>query len=127
MCCRLVAQPVCMIQPVISGQLQVKVNAFLQISLHLDYKKTVLNLFLILILDSLCALTQPEEDSDDWEDFECVLRGQNLLCYQTQEELESEDKPLVVIPIRKVGLKQEQVQRCIVIITFQNHKSALVN
>ncbi|XP_013885328.1 rhotekin isoform X1 [Austrofundulus limnaeus] len=76
-CCRLIAQPVCMIQPVISGQLQVK----------------------------------PEEDSDDWEDFECVLKGQNLLCYQTEEELECEDKPLVVIPIRKdtrVGVSEAE-------------------
>ncbi|XP_037548496.1 rhotekin-like [Nematolebias whitei] len=66
-CCRLVAQPQCMLQPAISGQLQVKL----------------------------------EEDSDDWKRFNCILRGQALLCYQSREELETEDKPLVVIPIRK--------------------------
>lgn len=98
-----------MIQPAISGQLQVKVNIFFYRFAHIFYlffvQKTVLYLFLILSLDLLCTLTQPEEDSDDWEEFVCVLRGQHLLCYRTEEELASEDKPLVVIPIRKVGFK----------------------
>ncbi|XP_072228200.1 rhotekin-like [Leuresthes tenuis] len=67
MCCRLVAQPLCMIQPVICGQLKVKL----------------------------------EEDLDYWENFYGVLRRQTLLCYHSQEDLESEDKLLLVIPIRK--------------------------
>ncbi|XP_070781173.1 rhotekin-like [Enoplosus armatus] len=67
MCCRLVAQPVCMIQPVISGQLKVKLG----------------------------------EDLNCWENVYGVLRGQSLLCYQSQEDLESEDEPLLVIPIKK--------------------------
>ncbi|XP_040014024.1 rhotekin-like [Xiphias gladius] len=67
MCCRLVAQPLCMTQPVISGQLKVKLG----------------------------------EDLNCWENVYGVLRGQSLLCYQSQEDLESEDKPLLVIPIRK--------------------------
>uniref|UniRef100_A0A3Q1I9T8 PH domain-containing protein n=1 Tax=Anabas testudineus TaxID=64144 RepID=A0A3Q1I9T8_ANATE len=67
MCCRLVAQPLCMIQPVIRGQLKVKLG----------------------------------EDLNCWENVYGVLRGQSLCCYQSQEDLESEDKPLLVIPIRK--------------------------
>ncbi|XP_062268266.1 rhotekin-like [Platichthys flesus] len=67
MCCRLVAQPLCMIQPVILGQLDVKLG----------------------------------EDLDCWENLYGVLRGQSLLCYQSGEEPESEEKPLLVIPIRK--------------------------
>ncbi|XP_035847246.1 rhotekin-like isoform X3 [Sander lucioperca] len=67
MCCRLVAQPLCMIQPMISGQLKVKLG----------------------------------EDLNCWENVYGVLREQSLLCYQSQEDLESEDKLLLVIPIRK--------------------------
>ncbi|KAM4720243.1 rhotekin-like isoform 2-T2 [Anableps anableps] len=67
MCCRLVAQPLCMIQTVISGQLKLKL----------------------------------EEDVGHWENFYCVLVGQTLLCYQNQEDLESEKEPFLVIPITK--------------------------
>ncbi|XP_067429818.1 rhotekin-like [Thunnus thynnus] len=67
MCCRFVAQPLCMIQPVTSGQLKVKLK----------------------------------EDLNCWENVYAVLRGQSLLCYQSQEDLESEDKPLLLIPIKK--------------------------
>ncbi|XP_010783674.1 rhotekin-like, partial [Notothenia coriiceps] len=69
MCCRLVAQPLCMIQPIISGQLKVKLG----------------------------------EDLNCWGNGFSVLRGQNLLCYQSQEDMESEDKPLLEIPITQVG------------------------
>ncbi|GLD51701.1 rhotekin-like isoform X1 [Lates japonicus] len=65
MCCRVIAQPLCMIQPVISGQLKLG------------------------------------EDLNCQENVYGVLRGQSLLCYQSQEDLESEDKPLLVIPIKK--------------------------
>ncbi|XP_040914519.1 rhotekin 2b [Toxotes jaculatrix] len=67
MCCRLAAQPLCMMQPVISGQLKVKLG----------------------------------EDLNCWENVYGVLRGQSLLCFQSQEDLESEDNPLLVIPIKK--------------------------
>ncbi|XP_071321467.1 rhotekin-like [Trachinotus anak] len=67
MCCRLVAQPLCMIQPAISGQLKVKLR----------------------------------EDLNCSESVYGVLMGQGLLCYQSQEDLESEDKPLLVVPIKK--------------------------
>ncbi|KAK5879288.1 hypothetical protein CesoFtcFv8_024606 [Champsocephalus esox] len=65
MCCRLVAQPLCMIQPIISGQLKYKLG----------------------------------EDLNCWGNGFSVLRGQNLLCYQSQEDMESEDKPFLEIPI----------------------------
>ncbi|XP_034752737.1 rhotekin-like isoform X5 [Etheostoma cragini] len=67
MCCRLVAQPLCMIQPMISGQLKVKLG----------------------------------EDLNCWENVYGVLREQSLLCYKNQEYLESEEKPLLAIPIKK--------------------------
>ncbi|XP_069016550.1 rhotekin-like [Embiotoca jacksoni] len=70
MCCRLVAQPQCMIQPVISGQLKVKL----------------------------------EEDFSYWENVIGVLRGQTLLCYGSQDDLESEEKSLLAIPITKESL-----------------------
>ncbi|XP_074472932.1 rhotekin-like [Sebastes fasciatus] len=66
-CCRLVAQPLCMIQLSISGQLKVKLG----------------------------------EDLNCWENVYGVLRGQSLLCYQNQEDLESEGKPSLVIPVKK--------------------------
>uniref|UniRef100_A0A3P9BAT4 PH domain-containing protein n=1 Tax=Maylandia zebra TaxID=106582 RepID=A0A3P9BAT4_9CICH len=69
MCCCLVAQPLCMIQPVISGQIKIK---------DCNYSETVYG----------------------------VLKRQALLCYQSQEGLESEDNPLLEIPITKVGSKQ---------------------
>ncbi|KAM9338710.1 rhotekin-like [Symphorus nematophorus] len=70
MCCRLVAQPLCMIQPVIRGQLKVK----------------------------------RAEDLNTWQNVHGVLRGQSLNCYQSEEDLESEDKPLLVIHIKKDSL-----------------------
>lgn len=51
----------------------------------------------------LPALIQLEEDLNCWENVYGVLRGQSLLCYQSEEDLESEDEPLLVIPVRKVG------------------------
>ncbi|XP_076614366.1 rhotekin-like isoform X2 [Chaetodon auriga] len=65
MCCRLAAQPLCMIQPVMSGQLKLR------------------------------------EDLNCWKNVYGILRGQSLCCYQSPEDLESEDKPLLVIPIKK--------------------------
>ncbi|XP_044000703.1 rhotekin-like isoform X3 [Gambusia affinis] len=66
MCCRLVAQPLCMTQPAMRGQLKIKL-----------------------------------EDADHWGNFYCVLVGQTLLCYRSGEDLESEDEPLLVIPVTK--------------------------
>ncbi|XP_067339992.1 rhotekin-like isoform X2 [Channa argus] len=71
MCCRLVAQPLCMIQPGISGQFSVKLG----------------------------------EELNCWENVYGVLKGQRLFCYQCQEDPESEEKPLLVIPVKKVGLR----------------------
>ncbi|KAM6901482.1 rhotekin-like [Lycodopsis pacificus] len=42
------------------------------------------------------------EDLNCCENVFGVLRGQSVFCYQNQEDLESEDKPLLVIPIKKV-------------------------
>ncbi|XP_029300800.1 rhotekin-like [Cottoperca gobio] len=67
MCCRLVAQPLCMTHPIISGQLKVKLG----------------------------------KDLNCWENAYSVLKGQSLLCYRSQEDLESKDTPLLVIPIKK--------------------------
>ncbi|CAJ1070399.1 rhotekin-like isoform X2 [Xyrichtys novacula] len=67
MCCRFMAQPLCMIQPVMRGKLKLKL----------------------------------EEDLNCWENVFCVLRGHSLLCYQSEEDLESEDEPLLVIPVKK--------------------------
>ncbi|XP_039471653.1 rhotekin-like [Oreochromis aureus] len=69
MCCCLVAQPLCMIQPVISGQIKIKLSS--------------------------------EEDCNYPETVYGVLKRQALLCYQSQEDLESQDNPLLEIPIRK--------------------------
>ncbi|XP_027137775.1 rhotekin [Larimichthys crocea] len=81
MCCRLVAQPLCMIEPVISGQLKVMLG----------------------------------EDLNCWQNVYGVLKGQSLLCYQCQEELESEDEPLLVIHLKKdtlVCLSETDPVRC---------------
>lgn len=91
-----------MTQPVISGQLKVKVTRFF------IYFHTLCCFYPIIInsITSLPALIQLGEDLNCWENVYGVLRGQSLLCYQSQEDLESEDKPLLVIPIRKVGSKR---------------------
>ncbi|XP_047229379.1 rhotekin-like isoform X2 [Girardinichthys multiradiatus] len=92
MCCRLVAQPLCIIQTVISGTLKFKL----------------------------------EEDVDHWENFYCVLIGQTLLCYRCQEDLESEGKPLLVIPITKdtrVCMSEgDPVHGQQIVITMQPHR-----
>ncbi|XP_061589325.1 rhotekin-like isoform X2 [Cololabis saira] len=64
MCCRFVAQPHCMTQAVMRGQVKVKLN----------------------------------QDSSCWETFHATIRSQSLLCYQTQEDLDTEERPLLVIP-----------------------------
>ncbi|XP_071771267.2 rhotekin-like [Centroberyx gerrardi] len=69
MCCRLVAQPLCMIQQVISGRLKVKLG-----------------------------------EDRSWDNTYGVLRGTSLFCYQSQEDLESEEQPLFTIPINKETL-----------------------
>ncbi|XP_075885531.1 rhotekin-like isoform X2 [Nelusetta ayraudi] len=66
-CCRLVAQPLCMIQPIISGQFKVQLG----------------------------------KDLNCWQNVHGVLRGQNLFCFHSQAEQESEDEPLLIIPIKK--------------------------
>ncbi|XP_068430748.1 rhotekin-like [Clinocottus analis] len=92
MCCRLVAQPLCMTQPVISGQLEVKLG----------------------------------DDLESWGNVFCVLRGQSLLCYQSEEE-ESEDKPSLVIPIRKdtVCMPQSDPVQSLYIRTQQRGEDAV--
>ncbi|XP_035996330.1 rhotekin isoform X2 [Fundulus heteroclitus] len=86
MCCRLVAQPQCMIQSAISGRLEVKL----------------------------------EEDVDHWENFYCILMGRSLLCYRSQEDLEPQGEPSLVIPITKdtrVCISEsDHVQRIIISI-----------
>ncbi|KAM3599965.1 uncharacterized protein V6R79_014723 [Siganus canaliculatus] len=66
-CCRLAAQPLCMIQPVISGHLKVKLG----------------------------------EELNCCQSVYGILKGSNLLCYQSEGHLESEDKELLVIPVKK--------------------------
>ncbi|TNN51568.1 Rhotekin [Liparis tanakae] len=80
MCCRLVAQPRCMMHPIISGRLEVKLG----------------------------------DDLHGRERVYGVLRGQSLLCYQNQEDHESEDKPLLVVPIKKdtVCMSENDPVRC---------------
>ncbi|XP_056289185.1 rhotekin-like [Pseudoliparis swirei] len=80
MCCRLVAQPRCMMHPIKSGRLEVKLG----------------------------------DDLNGREHVYGVLRGQSLLCYQNQEDQESEDKPLLVIPIKKdtVCMSENDEHQC---------------
>lgn len=49
----------------------------------------------------LCFI-QLGQDPHRWEDVYGVLRGQELLCFQSPEDLEGQDRPSVVIPIKKV-------------------------
>ncbi|KAM6984920.1 rhotekin-like [Aplochiton taeniatus] len=81
LCCRLVAQPLCMTQQVVSGPLKVKLG----------------------------------EESDCWKDIYGVLRGANLICYQSQEEMECEKLPLFTISVNKssriCASEREPIQR----------------
>ncbi|KAM3874161.1 rhotekin-like [Diretmus argenteus] len=65
MCCRLAAQPLCMIQQVISGRLKLG------------------------------------EEPNCWDNIYGVLRGPSLFCYQSQNDLESQEQPLFTITINK--------------------------
>lgn len=137
MCCRLVAQPLCMIQPVIIGQLKVKVTWCSYIIPPFDVF-FILYHIIIHCITSLPALNQLGEGLNCWENVYGVLRGQSLLCYQSQEGLESEDKSLLVIPIKKVGSKWAKSHEwrdgliyvflsMLITITCWGHQSALVN
>ncbi|XP_034564940.1 rhotekin-like isoform X2 [Notolabrus celidotus] len=91
MCCRLMAQPLCMIQPVMRGQLKLKL----------------------------------EEDLNCWENVYGVLRGHSLLCYQREEDLESEDEPLLVIPVKKdtlVCLSETDPDQCQSVFICTEHE-----
>ncbi|XP_034402948.1 rhotekin-like [Cyclopterus lumpus] len=83
MCCRLVAQPLCMMHPIISGRFEVKLA----------------------------------DDLNRCENVYGVLRGQSLLCYQNQEDQESEDEPLLVVPIQKdtVCMSESDLVHCQII------------
>ncbi|XP_008274377.1 rhotekin-like [Stegastes partitus] len=91
MCCRLAAQPQCMTETVISGQIRIKL----------------------------------EEDFNYWENVYGVLRRQTLLCYQSEEDLDSEEEPLLVIPIKKDTLvcvsESDAVQCQSIDISMQRH------
>lgn len=104
MCCCLVAQPLCMIQPVISGQIKIKVTELFFLIVQYCYSFIII----VHIMTFLTALAQlsSEEDCNYSETVYGVLKRQALLCYQSQEDLESEDNPLLEIPITKVGSKQ---------------------
>lgn len=51
---------------------------------------------------SALCFTQLGRDPHRWSDVYGVLRGQELLCFQSPEDPEGEDAPSVVIPIKKV-------------------------
>lgn len=63
-------------------------------------------IIIIHIMTFLTAQLSSEEDCNYSETVYGVLKRQALLCYQSQEGLESEDNPLLEIPITKVGSKQ---------------------
>ncbi|CAL8320637.1 unnamed protein product [Lota lota] len=94
MCCRLVAQPVCMTRQVVMGRLRVKLTA----------------------------------DADCWEDFYGVLRGPNLLCYQREKEMQSDELPLFVIPVNKntmVSVSEEGLPAPTLLISTTCHGESI--
>ncbi|XP_056445222.1 rhotekin-like [Gadus chalcogrammus] len=51
-------------------------------------------------------------DADGWEDIYGVLRGPTLLCYQCEKDMQSDELPLLVIPVNKntiVSVSEEEV------------------
>lgn len=56
----------------------------------------------VLIRGVALCFTQLGQDLHRWKDVYAILRGQELLGFQSPEDLEGEDKPSVVIPIKKV-------------------------
>lgn len=97
-----------MIEPVISGQLKVMVSRLSYIILPCDSVSSRITLSFTVSLYSP-ALIQLGEDLNCWQNVYGVLKGQSLLCYQCQEELESEDEPLLVIHLKKVGVGMSTV------------------
>uniref|UniRef100_A0A3B5B8J4 Rhotekin 2b n=1 Tax=Stegastes partitus TaxID=144197 RepID=A0A3B5B8J4_9TELE len=107
MCCRLAAQPQCMTETVISGQIRIKVIRF-SYNIQPFFFFSFLIIILIYTTALRPALPQLEEDFNYWENVYGVLRRQTLLCYQSEEDLDSEEEPLLVIPIKKVGSNQSK-------------------
>lgn len=94
-----------MIQPVISGQIKIKVTEPF-FFLIVQYCYSFIIIIHIMTFPTALAQLSSEEDCNYSETVYGVLKRQALLCYQSQEGLESEDNPLLEIPITKVGSKQ---------------------
>uniref|UniRef100_UPI0037E78AD8 rhotekin-like n=1 Tax=Semicossyphus pulcher TaxID=241346 RepID=UPI0037E78AD8 len=66
-----------------------------------------------------------EEELNCWENVYGVLRGQSLLGYQSEEDLESEDEPLFVISIKKdtlVCISETDTDHCQSIYISTEHE-----
>ncbi|XP_069436627.1 rhotekin isoform X1 [Ovis canadensis] len=80
-CCRLVAQPLCMTQPTASGTLRVQKG--------------------VIPLGNLESFMQQAGEPRDWVQVHGVLKGTNLFCYRQPEDTDAGDEPLFTIAINK--------------------------
>ncbi|KAM8785626.1 rhotekin isoform 4-T4 [Rhynchonycteris naso] len=80
-CCRLVAQPLCMTQPTASGSLRVQVRA--------------------PGVEGNRENAEQAGERQDWMRVHGVLKGTNLFCYRRSEDADTGEEPLFTIAINK--------------------------
>ncbi|XP_066234033.1 rhotekin isoform X2 [Saccopteryx leptura] len=80
-CCRLVAQPLCMTQPTASGSLRVQARA--------------------PGVEGNREKAEQAGERQDWTRVHGVLKGTNLFCYRRSEDADTGEEPLFTIAINK--------------------------
>ncbi|XP_066123534.1 rhotekin isoform X4 [Saccopteryx bilineata] len=80
-CCRLVAQPLCMTQPTASGSLRVQARA--------------------PGVEGNREKAEEAGERQDWMRVHGVLKGTNLFCYRRSEDADTGEEPLFTIAINK--------------------------
>ncbi|XP_017910487.1 PREDICTED: rhotekin isoform X1 [Capra hircus] len=94
-CCRLVAQPLCMIQPTASGTLRVQVRA------PEEWKGSGRRQRRARSPRDQGTIENQAGEPRDWVQVHGVLKGTNLFCYRQPEDTDAGDEPLFTIAINK--------------------------
>lgn len=102
LCCRLVAQPLCMTQNVMCGKLRIRVCKKLFIFV-IKYKLALFSDSLFIQL-SYIFVPKSETNPEEWRDVYGVLNGSDLKCYQQKDDTDSLETPVFSIPINKVRI-----------------------
>ncbi|XP_055395545.1 rhotekin isoform X1 [Bubalus kerabau] len=94
-CCRLVAQPLCMTQPTASGTLRVQVRG------PEEWKGSGRRQRRARSPRDQRTIENQAGEPRDWVQVHGVLKGTNLFCYRQPEDTDTGDEPLFTIAINK--------------------------